>query len=147
VIKPVDTLEELQDIADDDARKQKIEELKQKGLVFVDPAKEANLRVIIDSLIQEKLEVLKQCHILFVCSSEKKHFKEINDLVKYHSVLTVSDVDGFLKTGGIINFVLEQSKIRFEVNMFAADESKLDIRSQLLRLAKEVYKEDPAKGK
>jgi hypothetical protein len=42
----------------------------------------------------------------------------------------------FLESGGIINFVMEDEKIRFEINNKAAKLTKLDIRSRLLRLAK-----------
>jgi hypothetical protein len=147
VVKPVDNMEELQNVANEAERKMKIEQLKAKGLVFVDPTRDANLKVIIDALVQEKLEALKQCHVLFICESEKKHFKEINELLRHHSVLTVSDTNEFLKSGGMINFILERSKVRFEVNLTAAEKAKLDIRSQLLRLAKTVIREPEKKDR
>jgi len=46
-----------------------------------------------------------------------------------------------LKVNGIINFLLEENKVRFEINLNAARESKLVIRSQLLRLAKNVIED------
>ncbi len=48
----------------------------------------------------------------------------------------------FLESGGIINFLMEEKKVRFEVNITAAERAKVEIRSKLLRLAKRVVKED-----
>ena len=50
-------------------------------------------------------------------------------------VLTVADTAGFLDHGGIINFVLEGSKVRFEINQEAAERAGIKISSKLLRLA------------
>ena len=93
-----------------------------------------------------KIEALTKCHLLFICDKEK-NFKEIINSVKDHSVLTVGEVKGFLESGGIINFLMEEKKIRFEVNIVAARQAELKIRSKLLRLAKRVVKEDTARKK
>ncbi len=83
---------------------------------------------------------LKNCHLLFICSSEKDGIEEIIAAIKDRPVLTVADTEDFLKSGGIINFVMEEQKVRFEISDAAAKRSKLQIRSQLLRLAKKVVK-------
>jgi hypothetical protein len=83
---------------------------------------------------------LKKCHLLFICSSEKDGIEEILAAIKDRPVLTVADTEDFLKSGGIINFVMEEQKVHFEISDAAAKRSKLQIRSQLLRLAKKVVK-------
>ena len=88
--------------------------------------------------MQKHIDGLKKCHVLFVCSSEKKSLKEIITLIKNHPVLTVGETQGFLEAGGITNFLMEENKVRFEVSVVAAKQAKLKIRSQLLRLAKRV---------
>ena len=90
------------------------------------------------------IEALRQCHLLFVCSSEKQNYKKIIELVRDHNVLTIGEIDGFLETGGIINFILEQKKLVFEVNLVAGKRAKLEISSKLLRIAKRVIKEQPS---
>jgi hypothetical protein len=95
------------------------------------------------SVPNEKIEAIRKCHLLFICSSEQANLKEIVHSVKEHSVLTVGDVDGFLEGGGIINLLMEEHKLRFEVNCCAAKTEKLEIRSKLLRLAKRVVEEEP----
>jgi hypothetical protein len=86
--------------------------------------------------------VLKECHLLYICKSEKKHITEILKLVKDSSVLTVGEYEGFLEAGGMINFVEYREKLRFEVNMSAAAEANLKLRSKLLKLAKRVITDD-----
>ena len=88
------------------------------------------------------IEALRKCHLLFICSSEEKELKEIINLVKGHNVLMVGDMKGFLESGGIINFLMEEKKVRFEINVAAVKRAELQIRSQLLRLAKRVITED-----
>jgi len=90
------------------------------------------------SELRRKIEEIRQCHLLFVCSSEKKDLKEIIDLVKDHYVLTVGEMTNFIESGGITNLLVEEKKVGFEINVTAAKRAGLKIRSQLLRLAKRV---------
>jgi hypothetical protein len=90
-------------------------------------------------------EALKKCHLLFICSSEQKNLKEIIDVVKDQPILTVGEMEGFLEAGGIINWFVEEKKIRFEINVAAAKQAGLEIRSNLLRLAKRIVGENAAK--
>ena len=77
-------------------------------------------------------------HILFIASQESIHADEIVQFLKNASVLTIAETAGFAKRGGIINFTLQDSKIRFEVNLEAAKHAALNISSQLLSLARIV---------
>src|SRR5439155_3469348 len=47
------------------------------------------------------------CHILFISSSEKKRLPEILKGLQGSAVLTVSEIDRFTESGGIINFISE----------------------------------------
>lgn len=86
--------------------------------------------------------VLKDCHLLYICKSEKKHVSRILAIVKDSNVLTVGEYDGFLEAGGVINFVEYREKLRFEVSMPAATAANLKLRSKLLKLAKRVITEE-----
>jgi len=90
--------------------------------------------------LDRRMEAIKQTHVLFVCSSEKEYLKDIIGAVKNQPILTVSDTKDFLKSGGIINFIMEKQKVRFEIDTINSKNSKLKMRSQLLRLAKRVIK-------
>jgi hypothetical protein len=91
-----------------------------------------------------KIETIRKCHVLFICLSEKMYIQQIIDSIQGYGVLTVGDMEGFLETGGIINFLTEEKKIRFEFNLDSAERSKLTIRSKLLRLAKRVIRQKDA---
>jgi YfiR/HmsC-like len=84
------------------------------------------------------LSRIKNCHILFVSSSERAHIREILSSVQGKSILTVGDEPGFARSGGVINFILEDARIRFEINLDAANQAHLKISSKLLALAKLV---------
>ena len=75
------------------------------------------------------------CHIVFISSSETKRLPEIIKGLRGPAVLTVSETEKFIEAGGIINFVQEANKIRFQINDEAAKAAKLKISSKLLNLA------------
>jgi hypothetical protein len=78
---------------------------------------------------------LRHCQVLFVSASEQSHVANILASVQGTSVLTVSDVDKFADDGGMMQFVVEESRVRFVVNLDAATQAKLQISAKLLALA------------
>jgi hypothetical protein len=78
------------------------------------------------------------CQVLFISHSERERLSQILSAVKGAPVLTVGDTKGFADDGVIINFVLEGSKVRFEINTDAADRAGIKISSKLLQLAKRI---------
>ena len=89
---------------------------------------------------------LKECHIVFVSSSEMAHLAEAIHLVKGMPILTIGEIPGFARRGGIINLFLEDNKVHFEVNVEAAKEADLNISSRLLALAR-IVQEPAADGR
>ena len=53
-------------------------------------------------------------------------------------ILTVGETPRFIEQGGIVNFFLENGKVRFEINRNAAERAGLRISSRLLQLARIV---------
>jgi hypothetical protein len=86
----------------------------------------------------QRIEDLKNCQIIFVSKSEKKHVAEILTELDSKPILTVSEIDGFAQHGGSINFFLAGTKVRFEINREAAQNNGLKISSQLLSVGKIV---------
>ncbi|MBI5196614.1 MAG: YfiR family protein [Nitrospirae bacterium] len=81
---------------------------------------------------------LKTCQIVFISASEKEHLAQILDAVENLSVLTIGDTNGFIQQGVIINFYIEDEKVRFEINPKAAESADLKISSKLLKLGRIV---------
>ena len=84
------------------------------------------------------LQQARSCHILFVSSSARMPMKQILESLRGISVLTVGDSKGFAERGGMINFLLENDRVQFEVNRKAAEEAGLKIDSKLLSVARLV---------
>lgn len=81
---------------------------------------------------------MRECHVLFVAGEEAKRLPQILEILDGAPVLTVGESEGFARKGGIINFFMEQSRVRFEINPDAAKRAHLTISSKLLNLAKIV---------
>ena len=88
----------------------------------------------------------RACQILFVSSSEKQRMRDILQGLQGASVLTVADTPNFIQAGGIINFVLDEDQVRFEINLKAAELAHLKLSARLLTVAKRVLPGDPAGG-
>ncbi len=80
------------------------------------------------------------CHVLYISSSENGRLKEILAAIDKAGVLTVSDIPQFSQRGGMIQFVEESNKIRFEVNLASAGAAGLTLSSELLKVAVTVRK-------
>jgi hypothetical protein len=78
------------------------------------------------------------CQVLFVGAGENKLLAETMATVGGRPVLTVGETEHFVADGGVIGFVVEANKIRFEVNLEAAEKANLKISARLLALAKTV---------
>ena len=81
---------------------------------------------------------IEGCKLLFVCSSEKGKLIEIVKELKGSRTLTIADVDGFLKYGGMINLVKVKKKIRWEINRTPLNKANIQLSSQLFRSAVKI---------
>jgi len=84
------------------------------------------------------IEALGNCHMLFISSSEKGNLPAIFKTIQGKPVLTVGDMKGFARNGGIINFTRKNDSVHFEINPESGKRAGLKITSKLLRLAKIV---------
>jgi hypothetical protein len=83
------------------------------------------------------------CQILFLSSTEESRLNKIIEAMDKEAVLTVSDMPQFSEHGGMVQFVVEDKRVRFEVNLTAAQNAGLTLRSELLRVATVVKKNPP----
>jgi hypothetical protein len=80
------------------------------------------------------------CQILFISSSEASRLNKIIEALDKNAILTVSDIPQFSQRQGMIQFVLEENRIRFEVNLIATQRAGLTLSSELLKVATAVRK-------
>lgn len=77
-------------------------------------------------------------HILFIGSSAASRLERVAQAVRPHPTLMVTDFAGALTRGSMINFVLADRRLRFEISLPAVENSGLRLSSRLLAVALNV---------
>lgn len=83
------------------------------------------------------------CRIVFISATEDARLKPLLLALDKSGALTVSDMPGFTDRGGMIQFVLDGHRVRFEINLAAASSAGLSLSSELLRVATVVRQTPP----
>jgi len=83
-------------------------------------------------------EAARATHLLFVAGSEDKRVGDLLAALAGSSVLTIGESDAFGRKGGMINFILEGDKCRFDIYMDPVEQARLKVSAQLQKLAKTV---------
>lgn len=78
---------------------------------------------------------VRHCHVLYVSASEQARMAQILEGLQGASVLTVSDISGFAEGGGLVQFYMEEDRVRFVVNAEAAARANLRVSAKLLAVA------------
>jgi YfiR/HmsC-like len=122
-------------IFDDEPRRQELQSTIE--------GKPIGARVLHVRLISQPQEI-QGCKILFLSRDEARRQSAILKSLRGMSVLTVGETSNFLSDGGMIRFHLEEGKVRFDINLAAAESSHLEISSRLLLLATSVTRSSVA---
>lgn len=80
-------------------------------------------------------EESKQCHLAFLAAGTGKQQQKFVEATKGAPILLVAEAAGFARAGGTINFLMEEGRLTFEININTAESSHLKISSKLLALA------------
>jgi hypothetical protein len=91
----------------------------------------------------EANESLDDVEILFIGAQERGRLPELLSNASRMPILTVTENEGALRNGSVINFVVSDQRVRFEVSLSAADSSGLKLSSGLLDVAQRVYRGTP----
>lgn len=86
----------------------------------------------------KKAEAAQECHMVFISRSEQPQLKQVLASLQNTSALIVSDdgnITDFCRNGGMIGFVMEGRKVRFDLNPNAAARAGLKIDSKLKRVS------------
>ena len=83
-------------------------------------------------------ESLAGVHILFIGRAEGTRLVQLSQTAQPRSILTVTETDGALARGSVINFVIAERRVRFEVALDTAEKSGLKLSSRLLAVAQDV---------
>ena len=90
--------------------------------------------------IHRKIEIdgVLMCDMVFISATEKSQLLEILTKLKPHQILTVSDNPEFARLGGMLNMVIINKKIRFQVNLKTAKDSGIDFSARFLSIATQI---------
>ncbi|RMD84581.1 MAG: YfiR family protein [Candidatus Dadabacteria bacterium] len=83
-------------------------------------------------------ESVGRCHLMFIGATEDAHVARHLRAVSAQPVLTVGESEAFARAGGIIRLVVADKRVRFDINQKAAEDARLRLSSQLLKLARHV---------
>jgi hypothetical protein len=115
------------------------------GIIGHDPFGKSIDTMIKDRTIQSRKIIIKrfpgiedyeQCHVLYVGFNEKRYQVAVLKPLEGTPVLTVGDLDDFIRLGGMINFIITGNQVGFEINLDAVEKSRLEISAKLLKLAR-----------
>lgn len=85
------------------------------------------------------VDAIRSCHILFVGRDVALPVQnQVVQKLWNQPVLIVGETPGFAQRGGVVNFAIEDNKVKFEINVDAARQHHLKISAKLLSLAKIV---------
>lgn len=82
------------------------------------------------------------CHLLFIGRVMAPTLSAVLDRLDTHPLLTVSDIPGFARQGGMVEIVSADDRVGFHINLDAAKRAGLSIKAPLLQIAKVIRNGD-----
>lgn len=82
-------------------------------------------------------------HVLFVGREQQNHIKDLVPGALRRSMLVVTEWEGALTQGSMVNFIIVDGRVRFEVSIDAARAAELKFSSRLLAVAQHVESGTP----
>ena len=89
------------------------------------------------------IESITDAHILYIGGSESNLLAHLSRLTKPHPILVVTNSEGALTLGSMINFVLSERRLRFEIALDSTEENGLKLSSRLLAIAQKIQTGSP----
>jgi hypothetical protein len=85
-------------------------------------------------------ESLADLHMLFIGHGEQARQAQWLRQARGRAILTVTDADGALEQGAMINFRILEERVRFEISVDAVEQGRLRLSSRLFAIATNVVK-------
>lgn len=95
----------------------------------------------VTALEQSQYETVDACHVLFFTEAAESTAELIRRLRPDRPILVIGESPHFARDGGMINFVIVDNRVKFEINIAAARARDLNISSKLSSLAVQVFGE------
>ncbi len=104
-------------------------------------------KIVLDKTVGEQIieiksftnvENVSKCQMLLVTNEKNDLLPKLIIKLKGKSTLIISEKEGAIKAGSIINFVIKDSKQKFELSVNNAEKNSLRVSKTLIPLAIEV---------
>lgn len=89
---------------------------------------------------------LRVCHVLYLGAAGERQEIRVLEMLKGSSVLTVSEIQKFALAGGMIGFVVQENKVKLEINLEAATHAGLKVSSKLIAVSRLVSRSSALGG-
>jgi hypothetical protein len=89
-------------------------------------------------------EPLTGVHAVFVTEGDGRKLRRVLAAASSMAILSIGEGEDFASSGGIIGLVIEEKKVRFDIDMAVAQATGLKVSSKLLALTRVVH---PAKDR
>jgi len=120
------------------------------GIIGKDPFGDALVQIVKgESVGRHKIEIrhwnsveeIGHCHILYTMLGARQLLEAIFEKTTGSTVLTVGEAENFAAIGGILGFISDNNRVRFEVNIGAAERANLTISSKLQKVARRIIED------
>jgi len=86
------------------------------------------------------LDEVQSCHLLFISKNQREQMASVLARLQQRPVLTVSEIESFIDSLGMIGFILRDNAVKIEANVDVAEKSSLFLHSDLLEVCVRVIK-------
>ncbi len=84
-----------------------------------------------------------KAHLVFVSGLSRSGEARLIERLKDKPCLLVGETDGFAQRGGFIHLFLDESKVRFDINGDRTKTTRIKLKADLLRHARNIVTKDP----
>jgi hypothetical protein len=86
----------------------------------------------------KEADALAGSHVLFIGRAEHARFAQVLKAAKNGPTLVITESEGALSQGSMINFIVADGRVRFEISLANAEKMSLRLSSRLLAVAQNV---------
>lgn len=86
----------------------------------------------------QHIDQVSGCHALFLGQTERSQQSSLLSRLRSQAILTIGESPSFLADGGMINLILVEGSLHFEVNLAATASAGMQLNPRMLALADKV---------
>jgi len=83
----------------------------------------------------KKNQDFQYCHALYISTDDRRVYRYLLSQIDQQTVLTITDESPFFDTGGFVNLIRENKRLRFQISNQQLSKTTLILSSKLLKLS------------